>query len=102
MHHNTLECNKKGILVILGTPDARIEDNRITAGGHSVSGIEVGNGPGTLIRDNTITDGADDFWAILRAENGIRADAGKDIEVADNVLKGIGDTELRITAGVRR
>jgi hypothetical protein len=45
----------------------------------------------------TVTDNT-----ILRAENGIPTDAGKDIEVADNVLKGIGDTELRITAGVRR
>jgi hypothetical protein len=45
----------------------------------------------------TVTDNT-----ILRAENGIRVDAGKDIEVADNVLKGIGDTELRIADGVRR
>ena len=127
MHHNTLEGNRKGILVILGTPDTVIENNEITAGMHSVTGIEVRNGPGTLIRDNTITDGTDDFWAIrlrkddgadgrgkgmpravtitdntiLRAANGIRVDAGKDIELTDNVLKGIGDTELRIADGVQ-
>lgn len=127
VHHNTLEGNRKGILVILGTPDTVIENNEITAGMHSVTGIEVRNGPGTLIRDNTITDGTDDFWAIrlrkddgadgrgkgmpravtitdntiLRAANGIRVDAGKDIELTDNVLKGIGGTELRIADGVQ-
>jgi hypothetical protein len=128
VHQNTLEGNRKGILVILGTPDTVIENNEITAGGRSATGIEVRNGPGTVIRDNTITDGTGKFWAIrlreddgadgrgkgisravtvidntiLRAANGIRVDAGKDIEVADNVLKGIRNTELRIADDVRR
>jgi nitrous oxidase accessory protein NosD len=128
VHHNILADNRKGILVILGTPDTVIERNAITAGGRSASGIEVRNGPGTRIQDNTITDGSDDFWAIrlreddgadgrgkgvpqavsvtqnriLRAANGIRVDAGEGIKVAGNVLEGIGDTEVRIAKGVRR
>jgi predicted small lipoprotein YifL len=127
VHDNTLEGNRKGIVVILGTPETLIEGNQIAAGRRSVAGIEVRNGPGTVVRDNTVTGGVDDFWAIrlrkddgtdgrgkgipsevavtdnriLGAANGIRVDAGKDIELADNVLMGIRDTELRIAEGAQ-
>lgn len=128
VHDNTLDGNRKGILVILGTPDTVIENNKITAGRRSVAGIEVRNGPRTLISGNTITDGGKEFWAvrlrkddgadgrgkgvptavsitdntILRAANGIRVDAGEDIELAQNVLRGIVGTEMRIAEGVGR
>jgi hypothetical protein len=128
VHDNALNGNRKGIIVILGTPATVIEKNKISASRRSVAGIEVRNGPGTLIRDNTITGGGDDFWAIrlrrddgtdgrgkgvptdvtiiantiLRTGNGIRVDAGKDIGLSDNVLKGIRDTDLRIADTVQR
>ncbi|MET0887844.1 MAG: right-handed parallel beta-helix repeat-containing protein [Mycetocola sp.] len=127
VHHNRLEDNRTGILVILGTPDTLIENNEITGGERSATGIEVRNGPRTKIHGNTITDGTDDdFWAIrllsddgadgrgrgvpegvaitantiLRAANGIRVDAAEDVDLTDNVLKGIGGTKLRIAEDV--
>jgi enolase len=39
---------------------------------------------------------------IRGAANGIRVDAGDDIDLTDNVLKDIDNTELRIADGVRR
>ncbi|WP_403025536.1 right-handed parallel beta-helix repeat-containing protein [Salinibacterium sp. GXW1014] len=121
VHGNTLKNNERGILVILGTPDTVVEDNDITAGDESMVGIEVRNGPGTIIRNNRISGGEGDFWAIRlreddgadgrgrgvpravavtdnriqRSPNGIRIDAGDDIELADNRLSDIGDTKVR-------
>jgi len=126
VHGNTLRNNERGILVILGTPDTVVEDNDITAGDESQVGIEVRNGPGTIIRNNRISGGEGDFWAIRlreddgadgrgkgvpravavtdnriqRSPNGIRIDAGDDIELADNRLSDIGDTKVRVSDSV--
>ncbi|WHY87051.1 right-handed parallel beta-helix repeat-containing protein [Neobacillus novalis] len=118
VHSNDLVGNRQGVLVILGTPDTLIEDNRITAGKDSKTGIEVRNAPGTELHGNHITGGTDGFWAIqlskdrgadgrgkgipsgIRIErnvirqtaNGIRIDAGKDLGMAENVIDGIDRT----------
>ncbi|MEH7226475.1 right-handed parallel beta-helix repeat-containing protein [Bacillus sp. JJ1566] len=122
VHSNDLIENRQGILVILGTPDTLIEDNRITAGEDSKVGIEVRNAPGTELQSNHITGGTDGFWAIRlkedrgtdgrgkgipsgikiesnvirQAANGIRIDAGMDHCIIENVFDGINGDELRV------
>ena len=126
MHSNDLIDNRQGILVILGTPDTLIEDNRITAGEDSKDGIEVRNAPGTELQGNHITGGTDGFWAIRLSEdrgadgrgtgipsgiriegnvirqsaNGIRIDAGEDLSMIENVIDGIEGAELRVADGI--
>ncbi|MFJ8236412.1 right-handed parallel beta-helix repeat-containing protein [Ureibacillus sp. NPDC094379] len=126
VHSNELIGNRQGILVILGTPNTIIEENRITAGEDSKIGIEVRNGPGTKLYGNHITGGTDGFWAIRlnkdrgtdgrgtgipsgiiiernvirQAANGIRIDAGEDISMVGNVVKGIDGTKLRVADGI--
>ncbi|MGX2957856.1 right-handed parallel beta-helix repeat-containing protein [Peribacillus sp. JNUCC 23] len=126
VHSNDLIGNRQGVLVILGTPDTLIEDNRITAGEDSKAGIEVRNGPGTELRGNHITGGTDGFWAIRLNEdrgtdgrgtgipsgimiesnvirqtaNGIRIDAGEDLSLVENVVDGIDGAELRVADGI--
>ena len=126
VHSNNLIDNRQGILVILGTPDTLIEDNRITAGENSKAGIEVRNAPGTELHGNRITGGTDGFWAIRlkedrgtegrgvgipsgirieynvirQAANGIRIDAGEDLFMAENVVDGIDGAELRVADGI--
>lgn len=126
VHSNNLIGNRQGILVILGTPDTLIEDNRITAGENSKVGIEVRNGPGTELRGNHITGGTKGFWAIRldedrgnegrgtgipsgitiesniirQATNGIRIDAGEDIGLVENVIDGIDGAKLRVADGI--
>ncbi len=76
VHSNNLIGNRQGILVILGTPDTLIEDNRITAGEKSKAGIEIpmhrarsctvttslegltGSGPSDSVRNAALTEGA--------------------------------------------
>ncbi|MPV36054.1 right-handed parallel beta-helix repeat-containing protein [Georgenia subflava] len=123
VHENVLEGNRQGILVILGTPDTLVENNDITGGDGAEVGIELRNAPGTVVRGNTITDAdAEDFWAIRLTEddgadgrgvgvpedvrivgntiidsaNGIRVDAGEEIEMGENVLRRIDGTEVRV------
>ena len=126
VHSNDLIGNRQGVLVILGTPDTLIEDNRITAGEDSKAGIEVRNAPGTELRGNHITGGTDKFWAIRLSEdrgadgrgtgipsgirikgnvirqaaNGIRIDAGKNLCMMENVIDGIEGDELRVADGI--
>lgn len=126
VHSNDLIGNRQGILVILGTPDTLIEDNRITAGEDSKAGIEVRNAPGTVLNGNHITGGSDEFWAIrlkedsgadgrgkgipsgIRIEsnvirqtaNGIRIDAGENLSVVKNVVDSIDGEELKIADGI--
>ena len=126
VHSNDLIGNRQGVLVILGTPDTLIEDNRITAGKDSKVGIEVRNAPGTQLYGNHITGGTDGFWAIRLSEdrgadgrgvgipsgirivgnvirqtaNGIRIDAGKDICIDKNVLDSIDGAKLRLVEGI--
>ncbi|WP_246096782.1 right-handed parallel beta-helix repeat-containing protein [Psychrobacillus soli] len=126
VHSNDLIGNRQGVLVILGTPDTLIEDNWITAGEDSKVGIEVRNGPGTELHGNHITGGTDGFWAILLTEdrgtdgrgkgipsgikiesnvirqstNGIRIDAGEDLNLVENVVEGIDGAKLRVADGI--
>ncbi|MDI3330850.1 MAG: right-handed parallel beta-helix repeat-containing protein [Micrococcus sp.] len=125
IHSNDLAGNRQGILVILGTPDTLIEDNSISAGARSTTGIELRNAPGTIVRGNRITGPAEDFWAIrLRrdrgadgrgagipervlleaneihgVDRGVRIDAGRDITLAGNDLDGVHGEDLRVADG---
>lgn len=126
VHANELIGNRQGVLVILGTPDTLIEQNRITAGADSETGIEVRNAPGTALHGNYITGGTDGFWAIRlrrdrgtdgrgagipesiriernvirQAANGIRIDAGKDLSMVENVVDSIAGADLRVADGI--
>lgn len=127
VHSNDLIGNQQGILVILGTPNTLIEDNSITAAKDSKTGIEVRNAPGTELRDNRITGGTDDFWAIRLKEdrgtegrgkgipsgiqidsnvirqtaNGIRVDAGQNLNIDENIVDRIDGDELKVADGVK-
>ncbi|RLL41787.1 hypothetical protein D8M04_17115 [Oceanobacillus piezotolerans] len=127
VHSNDLIGNRQGVLVILGTPDTLIEDNRITAWEHSKVGIEVRNGPGTELNGNHITGGVDEFWAIRlnedrgtdgrgtgipsdirieanvirQAANGIKIDAGEALNLVENVIDGIDGAELEVAKGIK-
>ncbi|RDW15190.1 hypothetical protein CWR48_19355 [Oceanobacillus arenosus] len=126
VHSNDLIGNRQGVLVILGTPDTLVVDNRITAGEDSKTGIEVRNAPGTELRGNHITGGTDGFWAIRlkkdsgtdgrgkgipsgiriesnvirQAANGIRIDDGEDLNLVDNDVYGIDGAKLRVADGI--
>ncbi|WP_066296199.1 right-handed parallel beta-helix repeat-containing protein [Bacillus sp. FJAT-29937] len=126
VHSNDLIGNRQGVLVILGTPDTLIEDNWINAGDNSETGIEVRNAPGTELRGNLITGGTDGFWAIRLSEdrgtdgrgkgipsgitiaynvirqaaNGIRIDAGKDLNIVENIIDDIEGPKLRVADGI--
>jgi hypothetical protein len=126
VHSNNLIGNREGILVILGTPDTLIEDNRITAREDSKVGIEIRNAPGTKLLGNHITGGAEGFWSIRlrddrgtegrgkgipskirmesnvirQAANGIRIDAGKGINMVENVVDSIDGEKLKVSEGI--
>ncbi|WP_372629785.1 alpha/beta hydrolase fold domain-containing protein [Cohnella sp.] len=68
IHDNIIRNSREGIAVTMGTPDTVIERNRIelTDQVEGASGILVMNGPGTIIRGNSILNNtAADFWGIL-------------------------------------
>ncbi|MEC5423856.1 right-handed parallel beta-helix repeat-containing protein [Virgibacillus sp. C22-A2] len=126
VHSNNLIGNRQGILVILGTPDTLIEDNKITAGVDSKAGIEIRNAPGTKLLGNHITGGTNGFWSIRlrddrgtdgrgkgiptgirmesnvirQAANGIRIDAGEKLSMIENVVDGIDGSELKVADGI--
>lgn len=126
VHSNKLIGNRQGILVILGTPDTLIEDNWITAGEYSKAGIEVRNAPGTELHGNHITGGNEEFWAIRlkedggadgrgkgiplgiriesniirQAANGIRIDAGMNLNIVENSVDSIDGAELKVADGI--
>lgn len=54
VHSNVVEDSAEGIVVILGTPDTVVSDNRITAGSRSEVGIRLDDAPGTVVRGNTV------------------------------------------------
>lgn len=127
VHSNTLIGNQQGIQVILGTPDTIIENNTIIAEEDSKVGIELRNAPGTVLRGNHITGEGGEFWAIRLKEDkgtdgrgkgiplnikveynnirytsgGIRIDAGKDIELVDNVIDCIEGEAFKVADGVQ-
>ncbi len=126
VYSNNLIGNRQGILVILGTPDTLIEDNKITAGEDSKAGIEIRNAPGTTLLGNHITGGTDGFWSIRlrddrgtdgrgkgiptgirmesnvirQAANGIRIDDGEKLTMVKNVVDGIDGSELKVADGI--
>lgn len=127
VHGNVLTDNRQGVLVILGTPQTLIENNEIIAGEESRSGIEVRNGPGTVVRANSVVGGSSEaFWAIrlladggadgrgegvprdvrvegnaiMASANGIRVDAGDGIVLADNTITGVRGGEQRLSENV--
>lgn len=127
VHSNHLIGNRQGILVMLGTPDTLIEDNRITAKGDSKTGIEIRNAPGTKLFRNHITGGTKGFWSIKigkdrgtdghgigipkgiriernvirQAANGININAGEDLNVIENVMDGIDGDKLKVDDGIK-
>ena len=126
VHSNNLIGNRQGVLVILGTPETLIENNRIIAGKDSKVGIELRNAPGTELHSNHFTGGTDGFWAIRlnkdrgadgrgkgipsniriehnvirQAANGIRIDAGEEIKLVENVFYNVDGVELKEADGV--
>lgn len=54
IHDNLLVANQVGVLVILGTPQTLVQDNRIVAGDGSEAGIVLDDAPRKQIDDNTI------------------------------------------------
>ena len=59
---------REGIVVSMGSPDTIIENNRIenTADIPNAAGINILNGPGTIIKGNTIRQNtAEHYWGIL-------------------------------------
>ncbi|WP_418275378.1 right-handed parallel beta-helix repeat-containing protein [Isoptericola jiangsuensis] len=130
IHHNVLKNNREGVLLIMGTPDTVVESNLVTGGrgDHVRSGIEVRNAPGTVVRLNTIlANRADDFWGVHLAVDpgddghasgvptdalvtknlvtantgGVRVDAGQDVRLQHNVVRGNGtNTQIDAAADV--
>lgn len=126
IHSNHLIGNREGVLIILGTPDTLIENNRITGGADSKTGIEIRNAPDTKLLGNHITGGKNGFWAIRLSEdrgadgrgkgipfgiriehnvirqaaNGIKIDAGKDLSIIENVMEGIDGDKLKVADGI--
>lgn len=99
IHHNVVHsAAREGILVHLGTPDTVIEHNVIAGlrAPEDASGIEVRNGPGTVVRGNVITGNrADDFWGIRLAPDpgdrnagGVGAGVPTDVSVTGNTVAG--------------
>lgn len=64
VHDNRLLGNQVGVLVMLGTPDTLIQDNRIVAGPDSEAGIALDDAPGTEIDGNAIEGSGPDFQDI--------------------------------------
>ncbi|MCI3921008.1 right-handed parallel beta-helix repeat-containing protein [Paenibacillus sp. TRM 82003] len=79
IHHNTVVNTRDGILVYLGSPNTIIEANTIrdTTSVEGAAGIRVLNGPGTVIKDNVITNNtASGFWGIVLAHDPGDVNAG--------------------------
>ncbi|KGR79833.1 hypothetical protein CD29_04680 [Ureibacillus manganicus DSM 26584] len=126
VHSNDLIGNRQGVLVILGTPDTLIENNRITAGDNSKVGIELRNAPGTKLHGNHITGGTEGFWSIKLSEdrgtdgrgkgiptginiecnvirhaaNGIMINAGDNLSMVNNIVENIIGEDLRVADGI--
>ena len=114
---------REGIVVSMGSPDTIIENNRIenTADIPNAAGINILNGPGTIIKGNTIRQNtAEHYWGILLEHdngdtnaggigagdpenvqilnntitgnsNGIQLKAGRNIKLSGNALDNIGE-----------
>ncbi|MDF2960925.1 MAG: coagulation factor 5/8 type domain protein [Paenibacillus sp.] len=124
IHSNVITNSREGIIVTMGTPDTIIENNIIenttSTTINNGAGINILNGPRTVIRNNTIRNNtAPNYWGILlehdfgdrNANNigqgdpenvliekntvtgntyGIQLQAGSNIIVRDNLLDNLG------------
>lgn len=122
IHDNVIRNSREGIVVTMGTPDTLIENNIIenTTSVDNAVGINILNGPGTRIVNNTIRNNtATNYWGILLEHdrgdqnanfigagdpqnvqiegnvvtgntNGIQLQAGTNILVSKNILNNIG------------
>ncbi|MGG1514270.1 S-layer homology domain-containing protein [Paenibacillus oryzisoli] len=131
IHDNIIRNSREGVVVTMGTPDTRIENNIIenTTTVVNAVGINVLNGPGTKIVNNIIRNNtADGYWGILLEHdrgdinaggvgagdpanvqitgntitgntNGIKLEAGTQIQVTNNVVDNLG-TNYEKAAGV--
>jgi parallel beta-helix repeat protein len=108
IHDNKISNSREGIKVHMGSPNTIIEKNMIT---HTIEprnskGIYIQNAPGTIIRDNMISNNtADGFIGILLAHDNGDTKAGnigagdpKNITITGNHIKGNANG-IRIEAG---
>ncbi|WP_309122625.1 right-handed parallel beta-helix repeat-containing protein [Paenibacillus sp.] len=111
IHRNSVVNTRDGILVYMGSPGTRIEENLITGTKDYVNaaGIKILNGPGTIVKDNVIVGNeAPGFWGILLAHDpgdvnaGTGAGAGDPVDatVTGNVVRRNANG-LKIEAGQR-
>ncbi|WP_235440486.1 alpha/beta hydrolase fold domain-containing protein [Paenibacillus sp. DMB20] len=98
IHDNTIRNTREGITVSMGTPDTIIEHNLIenTSDIPDAAGINILNGPGTVIRNNTIQNNlAERYWGILleydqgdEKAGGIGAGEPRDVHILNNIITG--------------
>jgi hypothetical protein len=66
VHGNVLVGNREGIIVILGTPETVVEDNRIVAADGSEAAIRLDDAPDTVLRGNEVeSKGVDGFEELV-------------------------------------
>lgn len=95
---NIIRNSREGIVVTMGTPDTVILNNVIenTKDIADASGINILNGPGTVIRGNTVRNNtANGYWAILLEHDNGDANANyigegdpENVRIEGNVLTG--------------
>ncbi len=108
IHHNTLSNTRDGIIVMMGSPETVIENNKImhTSTPADAKGIYLLNAPGTIVKNNKIMNNyAEGFWGIFIAEDdGDIRNGGKGAGIPENILveknKLIGNSNgIRVEAG---
>ncbi len=95
---NLIRNSREGIVVTMGTPDTVIVNNVIenTVDVPDASGINILNGPGTIIRGNTVRNNtATGYWAILLEHDNGDTNANyigegdpENVRIEGNVLTG--------------
>lgn len=95
---NLIRNSREGIVVTMGTPDTVIVNNVIenTVDIPDASGINILNGPGTIIRGNTVRNNtANGYWAILLEHDNGDTNANyigegdpENVRIEGNVLTG--------------
>lgn len=98
IHDNTIRNAREGIVVSMGSPDTIIENNRIenTVNIPDAAGINILNGPGTIIKGNTIHQNtAEHYWGILLEHDngdtnagGIGAGDPENVQILNNTITG--------------
>jgi nitrous oxidase accessory protein NosD len=105
IHRNHLTDNQRGIMIMLGSPDAVVEHNVITGGEtRAEAGIELRNAPGTIVRSNQLSGNQHaGFWAIRLITDPGDADGNGAGDPRDILIKGNSVTGnaggVRIDAG---